>query len=103
LQNCSGILLHLADWTAGVDYDEAEAPQKDNDDDDNKDNDISDLDYDTDMDNEDEDEDEDDMEGYNPVDEEELEGLAKDAKKDPSPVDHHEPEAQGTPEEQEES
>jgi hypothetical protein len=83
LQNWSGILLHLANWTAGVDYDKAEAPQNDDDDDDNEDEDVPDLDYDPDTDEEDDE----DMDGYDPVDEEELEGLAKDAKTDPSPVD----------------
>jgi hypothetical protein len=34
IKDRSGVLLHLADWTAGVDYDEAEAPQNDDDDDD---------------------------------------------------------------------
>jgi nucleoside permease NupC len=29
MKDRSGVLLHPADWTAGVDYDEAEAPQND--------------------------------------------------------------------------
>jgi hypothetical protein len=33
IKDRSGVLLHPADWTAGVDYDEAEAPQNDDDDD----------------------------------------------------------------------
>jgi hypothetical protein len=36
------------------------------------------------------DEDKEDVDGYNPVDEEKLEGLAKDTKTDPSPVDQWE-------------
>jgi hypothetical protein len=39
------------------------------------------------------------VDGYDPVDEEELEGLAKDTETDPSPVNHNEPEAEGAPEE----
>jgi hypothetical protein len=97
MKDCSGVLLHPADWTAGVDYDEAEAPQNDDDDDND---DVPDLDYHPNEDDPDsDDEDEEDVDGYDPVDEEELEGLAKDTETDPSPVDHNEPEAEGAPEE----
>jgi hypothetical protein len=97
MKDRSGVLLHPADWTAGVDYDEAEAPQNDDDDDND---DVPDLDYHPNEDDPDsDDEDEEDVDGYDPVDEEELEGLAKDTETDPSPVDHNEPEAEGAPEE----
>jgi hypothetical protein len=97
MKDCSGVLLHPANWTAGVDYDEAEDPQNDDDDDND---DVPDLDYYPNEDNPDlDDEDEEDVDGYDPVDEEELEGLAKDTETDPSPVNHNEPEAEGAPEE----
>jgi hypothetical protein len=97
MKDRSGVLLHPADWTAGVDYDEAEAPQNDDDDDND---DVPDLDYHPNEDNPDsDDEDEEDDDGYDPIDEEELEGLAKDTETDPSPVNHNEPEAEGAPEE----
>jgi hypothetical protein len=97
IKDRSGVLLHPADWTAGVDYDEAEAPQNDDDDDDD---DVPDLDYHPNEDDPDlDDEDEEDDDGYDPIDEEELEGLAKDTETDPSPVDQNEPEAEGAPEE----
>jgi hypothetical protein len=42
MKDRSGVLLHPANWTAGVDYDEAEDPQNDDDDDND---DVPDLDY----------------------------------------------------------
>jgi hypothetical protein len=99
MKDRSGVLLHPAGWTAGVDYDEAEDPQNDDDDDDNDD--VPDLDYHPDENdpNLDDEEDEEDVDGYDPMDEEELEGLVKDTETDPSPVNHNEPEAEGAPEE----